>query len=156
MKSERAKPGFVKVHFRLEKDGEGYPPDDWEVMWASQTGKGLFRVDNIPFFARGVSPGDAVSVEPSGDELYFREVVERSATSVLRVFATVETEVQSLRDSLRAMNCESELSHLPRLFAVEVPASVVLQSVLAFLQSAESQGRLDYEEASVRQTNSHS
>lgn len=42
----------VKILFELEQDEDGYPPASTETLWASRAGDGLFKIDNIPFFAR--------------------------------------------------------------------------------------------------------
>jgi len=69
---------YEKVMFRLKKDADGYPPDDWESLWAYEVEPGLYSIDNVPFFTRGVSWGDVLSVEREGDELHFKEVVRPS------------------------------------------------------------------------------
>ena len=51
----------VKICFPLEPDEDGWPPVTAETLWAVELGGGLFRLDNIPFYARGVSDGDTVS-----------------------------------------------------------------------------------------------
>ena len=43
---------YEKIMFRLAKDPDGYPPDDWETLWAYEVEPGLYSIDNVPFFAR--------------------------------------------------------------------------------------------------------
>ena len=90
-----------KVLFQLQKDEDGYPPDDWESLWAFETEQGLYAIDNVPFFARGISWGDVVSVERQGDDLYFKEVVRRSDHSVLRVIVFDTSKVGEMHDMLK-------------------------------------------------------
>ena len=68
----------VKLIFELERDSDGYPPEDREGIWALPAPNGLFRLDNIPFYAMGVSDGDLVSVEERAGETFFKELVEPS------------------------------------------------------------------------------
>src|SRR5262245_13795257 len=101
---------YQKVVFRLEKDkdDDGYPPNDWETLWGVEVGPSLFRIDNIPFFVRGVSCGDLVSVNEVDGELRFDTVVERSGHSVLRVVIYDKSRVQDVREALHQMGVETE------------------------------------------------
>lgn len=60
-----------KVVFRLEQDEFGYPPTDTEIVWAYELPNGNYRVDNIPFYIRGVSSNDEISVERVDDAVFF-------------------------------------------------------------------------------------
>lgn len=142
---------YEKVFFPLHKDADGYPPDDWETLWAYEVGDGLYSLDNVPFFARGVSWGDVVSVEREGDELHFKDVVRPSAHSVLRVIVFDQSKVGEVHEALQQMNCDTEQSHIPSLLTVDVPPSVDLSEVRAFLDKGEAEGRWEYETASIRQ-----
>jgi hypothetical protein len=142
---------YEKVMFRLKKDADGYPPDDWESLWAYEVEPGLYSLDNVPFFARGVSWGDVVSGEQKGDELHFKEVVRPSDHSVLRVIVHDKSKVGEMHDKLKEMNCDTEQSHLPSLLTVDVPPTADLRKVLDFLSEGEADGRWTYEEASIRE-----
>ena len=74
---------YQKILFRLKKDADDYPPDDWESLWASETGLNLYSIDNIPFFVRGVSLNDTVSAEERDGELHFKRVENFSDHSVV-------------------------------------------------------------------------
>ncbi len=47
MKPE-SEPEHVKVLFRLEKDEDGYPPEEVESLWGILRSEGI-ELDNIPF-----------------------------------------------------------------------------------------------------------
>jgi hypothetical protein len=141
-----------KILFRLKKDADGYPPDDWESVWAYEVEPGLYSIDNVPFFARGVSWGDVVSVDRKDDELHFKEVVRPSDHSVLRVIVHDKSKVGEMHDKLKEMNCDTEQSHLPSLLTVDCPPTAELRKVLDFLNEGEADGRWTYEEASIRNT----
>jgi hypothetical protein len=140
----------VKIAFELVQDEDGYPPDRWETMWAEETEPSLYTLDNIPFFARGVSPGDVVRVRKEEGELIFDSVVSPSPSSVFRIFVLNSEGVQAARDDFKELGCESELSHLARLFAVEVPGVVDFDSVAKLLAEGTETGRWEYEEGALR------
>ncbi|MEU1503299.1 DUF4265 domain-containing protein [Streptomyces sp. NPDC005732] len=59
----------VKVHFRMEIDEDGWPPASVESLWAVDLGDGRVRLDNTPWFVRGVASGDVIRVQPDDDGL---------------------------------------------------------------------------------------
>lgn len=142
-------PHAAKVAFHLVQDADGYPPADWEHLWAHRVGESLFVLDNIPFFVRGVSLGDLVSVEHTGGLNQFREVVQPSGHSTLRVILFDTNLASGLRAKLKELGCETELSHLSNLIAVDVPSSKNLAEVRAVLTDGENSGGWEYEEAAV-------
>src|SRR5437763_1836974 len=106
---------YQKVRFELQQDEGGYPPDRWERLWAYEVEPGLYSVDNIPFFVKGVSSDDLISTELRDGELQFKNVVRPSKNSVFRVYVSDVSEVQSAREDFRGLGCESEQSHIPKL-----------------------------------------
>ncbi|MFC9157849.1 DUF4265 domain-containing protein [Streptomyces bauhiniae] len=58
---------YVKVHFRLEVDEDGWPPASVESLWAVDLGDGTVRLDNTPWFVRGVASGDIIRVDADHD-----------------------------------------------------------------------------------------
>jgi hypothetical protein len=73
-------PGQAKVLFRLEKDEDGYPPEEVESLWGFLRKDGI-ELDNIPFFAKGVALGDVVAARKAPDgALEFQSVVRRGDT----------------------------------------------------------------------------
>ncbi len=106
--------------FEPEQDEEGYPPGKWETLWARpEKQKGQYRIDNIPFYVRGISSGDVVAAEYNDNQLQFACLVSPSPNSVFRLYFAEETDMQSTRDAFRGLNCESELSNIPKLVAIE-------------------------------------
>ncbi|MHB1551121.1 MAG: DUF4265 domain-containing protein [Vulcanimicrobiaceae bacterium] len=71
---------MVKIVFPLQEGPA-------ETMWADDLGNGLYRIDNIPWFAYDVSLHDVVSVRYlDGDPRpYFDKVVSPSGTMTYRV-----------------------------------------------------------------------
>jgi hypothetical protein len=141
---------YQKVSFELEQDEYGYPPDRWERLWASEVEPGLYCIDNIPFYVKGISSGDVVSANGDGEELIFKELIRPSTNSVVRLYVSDVAEVQAVRDSFRALGCESELSNLPKLVAVEIPGDVSFDPVVTLLKDGAASERWEYEEGVLR------
>ena len=142
--------GYQKVYFHLQQDEDGYPPQEWESLWAKEIEPGLFQIDNIPFFVQDVSDEDVVSTEVRDGELHFKQLIRLSGHSVLRVLLYDVKDVDWLRGELRKIGCSSELSHIACLISVGVPPTASLDLVRQFLDQGEKEERWGYEEASIR------
>ena len=128
---------YFRVMFPLIRDADGYPPADNEVLWATKTDRGMFRLDNIPFYARGVSCGDIVAVEESerGPQR-FRAIVKPSKHSTIRVVLAkscpdcrpIGERMSDLRRKFRVLGCDTEANY-PGFFAIDVPSSVKLSEL---------------------------
>jgi len=141
----------AKVLFKLEKDADDYPPDDWESLWAKEVGNGgLYCIDNIPFFIRGISLGDIVLVQKLNKELRFDRIIEPSTHSVLRVILFEMENLAALKKQISSFGCEWEAAHIDGLIAIDVPGTVTIEAVLDYLKAGEDEGLWSYEEASLR------
>ena len=138
----------VKVLFRLDVVDD-WPPVDVEGMWATPVGEGRYRIDNIPFHALGVSDQDVVAAEP-GDEpgIWFREVIEPSEFSTIRVVVSKNEDKQPARDLFKEMGCDSEGLETS-MFALSIPR-VSLDKAMTEIRAGEASGRWDWEEGVVR------
>jgi hypothetical protein len=58
---------FVKVVFELPRDKDGWPPAASEGLWAIPVSPDVVRLDNTPFFVRGVAAGDLIRVHREAD-----------------------------------------------------------------------------------------
>jgi hypothetical protein len=150
--------GRVKVLFDLKRDADGYPPADVEGLWAEPLGDGLFRIDNVPFFAKGIGCEDVVAAAAdSQGELRYGSLVRPSTHSTLRVIVFREgpdsrplaDRVADLRRRLVGVGCSTELSHIPGLVAVDAD-SVSVSKALGVLRSGEEAHLWEYEEAVIR------
>lgn len=139
-----------KILFHLEKDEDEYPPDDWESLWAFNTGNELYSIDNIPFYIRGLSFGDIVSVSKKNGELFFEQIEKFSDHSVLRVIVFEKENNEDLRKSMSKFGCDFEGSNIEGFTAFDVPPIVNFNDVVRFLQEGENRRLWEYEEASVR------
>jgi hypothetical protein len=141
---------YKKIVFELEQDENGYPPDRWESLWAVETEPGLYRVDNIPFFVKGISSEDLVTAKSDDEELIFTALIRPSSNSVFRLYVSDAAIVPVVRENFLALGCESELSHLPKLVAIEIPGRVNFDPVANLLAEGEGDGRWQYEEGVLR------
>ena len=69
---------------------------------------------------------------------------------MIRLYVSNVSEVQKARDEFRALGCESELSHIPKLIAIEVPSNVSFAPVADLITEGQDTGRWDYEEGVLR------
>jgi len=118
----------VRFLFKLEKEEEDYPPVDYERLWARPLGEGLFEIDNIPFFVRGISAGDVVAAQSGDGEMVFSELVRASVSSTLRIIVFDATQVQGVRRRLQELGCSTELN-VSKMLGVDVPSRIDLQAV---------------------------
>lgn len=147
-----------KIWFKIEQDDDGYPPVQIESVWATPAGGNLFRLENVPFFAKGVSFKDEVSISEGPDgRKWYADVVLPSGHSTVRVIVyrnadsqPLEERVGELRQRFIERGCITELSHLPGLFAVDVPPSLPLETVRPLLEEGAALEAWDYEEANLR------
>ncbi len=148
----------IKVLFEINRDEDGYPPADIEHLWAESLGNNLFKIDNVPFFVKGISCEDIIEAfADSKGDLRYRSLVKQSTHSTLRVIVfrdspdarTLEERVADLRKQLERVGCSTELSHLPGLVAVDMDIAVT-SNALETLQAGEKADLWEYEEAALR------
>lgn len=120
-----------------------------ESVWARPVTDG-YQIDNIPFYAREIALGDVVRATSDIDgSLRFRSLVRPSGHSTVRLWFAKgkEKNVSAVREELRKMNCSSEQSDLPRLIAIDIPATVKYEQVRKFFIDGEKTELFEYEEA---------
>ena len=140
----------LKVLVRLEQDEDGYPPFAVEGLWASRHTSGALILDNIPFFARGVAPGDSLDVENQGSETWLKQVVSSGGASVFRIRAATEADLGRIREELLDLGLPSEVDSKLLLVAVEVPINADIRPLLNYLVEGQESARFDFEEAALR------
>ena len=139
-----------KMTFILIKNEDGYPPDDTETMWVENLGNGKYRIDNIPFYIKDISPDDIIEGDCSTGRLFFKKLIKKSNISVIRVVFFNINKSDDVMDNLVKNGCRWEGSHLSNLYSVEIPDSGNLKKIKNFLDAQSSYGILDYEDASIR------
>ncbi|MFK0169082.1 DUF4265 domain-containing protein [Streptomyces sp. NPDC090306] len=128
----------VKIHFRLDVGEDDWPPASVESLWAVDLGDGQVRLDNVPFFVRGVACGDVVAVRPDGDgQLWAGEIVRRSENCTVRLIVTRDGGSAAARQGvLRAfdrLGVEGEGIERFGMVALDVPPAADLGKVRKLL-----------------------
>lgn len=136
--------GHVKVFFEVPSAGSDEL--ETESLWAIPYGDG-FKLDNIPFYAKGVALEDVISAEKIDGCLFSKELLESSGHSTIRLWFSDDINIDSERAVLKSMGCDSEVSDQPRLVAVDIPPNVQYEKIKEYLDAGESEGKWDYQEA---------
>ena len=107
-----------------------------ETAWAKHLGGNRYRLDNIPFFAYGISEGDVVEAEPQAKGFpLVKRVVGKSGNRTVRVFferGSKTLPAQALLSELRKLGCSWELA-TESLVCMTVPPAASLDRVAAIL-----------------------
>lgn len=141
----------IKVLFHLEQDEDGYPPFSIEGLWCKKTENGTYIVDNVPFYAYGISLGDEICATKEDGEYHFQSIVNPSGNSTLRVHFNDER-MPIVKSKFLDMGCELEVSNLPSFISINVPSGVSLKAVEDTLNNMENEyDELGYEHGSIRQ-----
>lgn len=117
--------------------------DDVETLWADPLGDGLYRLDNLPWYAYRVSLGDVVEARPNETgQLEMVRIVRKSGNRTLRVILAIgETdrawtfESRQTIERLQAFGCSHEGANKV-LVALNAPAAVDLTAVADLLTSS--------------------
>ena len=141
-------PEQCRLLLRIPQEEDGLTPFSVERVWVSPREDGTFEIDNIPFFSYDVAVGDIVRAEEEDGDLFFDEVVQASGNSVIRVKLYAEAERKPLYAELQALGCDVEA--FGTLVAVNIPAQVAYEPVLAFLTQGQEDDRWGVEEALIR------
>ena len=108
-----------------------------ETLWADPVGPDLYRLDNSPFWAYGVSWHDVVEAHPDPDGmLRMTRVVEKSGHRTVRVFMQpgidASPEAKAVMDGVRELGASYEGMN-PTYLAIDIPPSVELMRVADYL-----------------------
>jgi hypothetical protein len=144
----------VKVVFELEQDEDNWPPVSAESAWATPLGSDEYRLENVPWFARGYAFGDIVAAEPDVDGIpQVRRQVSWSGRYTVRVIplgGDDDGQVQAIIDDfvLLGADCEGALPSFS-LVALDIPPTARVAEIKALLVEGEGEGRWGYEEGCV-------
>jgi len=121
-----------------------------ETMWAEiiDLEKGLFKLDNIPFFGPLIATDDIFYAEYDDTEERFmhRKTIQNSGNSIVQV-AVLEKDFDKeiIREKLKAINCLSEGLN-ETFFAAEIAKDVDYSLVRSLLTEYESQDIIEFAE----------
>lgn len=145
----------VKVRFAFERDADGWPPAESEGLWAERVEGDLYRLDNTPWFARGVAAEDVIEVRPgAGGVLWFAQVRERGGRIVVRVIPRGDGPLggdrQGVLDAFEPLGVTGEgMSSPVNMVALDIGPDAPLSAVKSLLVTGEADGRWYYEEGCI-------
>jgi hypothetical protein len=130
-----------------------------ETMWAIivDKSKGLYKIDNVPFYASSLSSGDIIFAEYDEDEsmLTYRNTVEYSGNSTIRIVGLDKSSnLSDLVTELQQMGCLIERMN-DRYLAVEVPKEIAYHPIKTKLEELEKTELIGYEESCLSSCHSY-
>lgn len=140
---------YVKILFRFHSDI--FDEEIVETMWAEivDGSKGLYKLDNIPFYVPSVASDDIVFAEfdEAEESLCYRSRVKFSENSTIQVVLMDDTKnVNLIRDSFGELGCISEKIN-GSYFSMEIPADVNYKSIKLILDDLKQKEIIDYAES---------
>ncbi|MER5875056.1 DUF4265 domain-containing protein [Streptomyces sp. NPDC001910] len=144
---------YVKVHFRLEVEGD-WPPASVESLWAVDQGDGVVRLDSIPWFVRGVACGDVMATETDDEGVHWAgEMVRRSENCTVRLIVFRDggsrDARQSVLDAFQELGVDGEGIERFGMVALDVPPAADLAKVRHLLDRGVAEEWWDVEEGCV-------
>jgi len=137
-------------HVKILFEHNNTPENEYgiESAWAIPVGEN-FKLDNILFYAPEYSLGDVVSVEGRNGELFVTGLVQESGHSTVRVILSNKESVAPLREQLKKLGCDSEISDVPILISVDIPPEVDYSVIKNLLVEGENLSKWSYEESCI-------
>lgn len=144
----------VKLHFHLEVDEDGWPPASVESLWAVDLGDGTVRLDNTPWFVRGVASDDIIRVEVDEDGVWWAsETVRASDNCTIRLIVLKDggsaAARQSVLETFHRLGTTGEGIEQFSMVALDVPPTADLARIRKLLKHGESKGWWHWEEGCV-------
>ena len=144
----------IQVGIRLDRDS--WHGADSEGIWTRLVkplaDKAIVEVDNIPFFTKGLSLGDKISVVFTHGRVALDAIVERGGHSTYRVFVESQSiEASKMLDTIKAMGCDWERTKFNggELYALDIPPEVDICKVYEILEKGQREGIWLFEEGYV-------
>ena len=139
---------YVKILFRYFSS----VLDEWtvETMWAKivDAGKGLYKLDSIPFYGPLAASDDIIFAEYDNDEerLTYKRTIEYSGNSIVTVVIMDKTyDINTIRDIFKNLGCLSERVN-DAYFSMEVLAEKDYRPIKQKLTELEEKGIIVYAE----------
>ena len=141
----------IKILFKLKKDSDGYPPVDWESIWATQINYNNCIINNLPFYIYDLSFGDTISFNKLNDEFYFDKLINKSSYSLIRVYCKNKDVMEKLKLELELQKCKWEYSNTFSLASIAIPKDVFLKDVEIVISKYKNYDFIEYEIACNRE-----
>ncbi|MFD9573193.1 DUF4265 domain-containing protein [Streptomyces sp. NPDC059982] len=144
----------VKVHFRMDIGEYGWPPASVESLWAVELGDGTVRLDNTPWFVRGVASGDIIQVELDGEGVRWAgETVRASENCTIRLIVLKDGGSAAARQSaleiFHKLGTTGEGIERYGMVALDIPPEADLPRIQKLLEHGAVEGWWHWEEGCV-------
>ncbi len=121
-----------------------------ETLWAETINKekGLYKVDNIPFYGANFSSDDIVFAEYDRNEerLTFRKVIEFSGNSTIQVIIiNNKVNINEIRAIFNNLECISEALN-DKYFVIEIPTKINYKPIFIKLIDLEEKEIISFAE----------
>jgi len=138
----------VKILFQFHSDI--FDEEMVETMWAKTVdkNKGLYKLDNIPFYAPLVASDDIVFAEFDEQQqmLTYRRTIEFSGNSTIQVVLIDKSkDINSIRKMFEELGCVSEKVN-DGYFSMEIPALIDYKFIKGKLDNLEQNDIIGYAE----------
>lgn len=126
-----------------------------ETLWTEiiDAEKGLYKINNIPFYGPEFSSDDIVFAEFDVDEerITFRNVVEYSGNSTIQIIILDKDQnVQNLRNEFKELGCETEGTG-SNYFVMEVLYEQNYSPIFKKLTELETAEKISFAEPNISQ-----
>jgi hypothetical protein len=144
----------VKVIFELQRDGDGWPPAGSEGLWAVPITPDMVRLENTPFFVRGVANGDLIRVRRGDDgALEATERLQWSGYCTIRIIVfrngPLSGSLQRALDLFAPLGVTGEGIERFGMVALDIPPGAEIAAVKRLLREGEQDGWWEYEEGCI-------
>ncbi|MCL9828163.1 DUF4265 domain-containing protein [Ralstonia solanacearum] len=139
------------------------PEDAWhkfssELLWAEALEDGTMRILNIPFFAKGLSIGDVISIRIESEGIFFNSIVSSGGHSTYRLIRNESVDDETFKQmwsGLAELGCtyESFLIGPTYMYAIDVPPSADVRNVYSLLEAGEKDEIWDFDEGNYAGSN---
>ncbi|WP_328393700.1 DUF4265 domain-containing protein [Nocardia sp. NBC_00416] len=138
----------------MDIDEDGWPPASVESLWAVNLVDGTARLENTPWFVRGVANGDIVTVELDDEGvLWAGETVQRSRNCTIRLIVLKDDGSAAARQSVleifHRLGATGEGLERYRMVALDVPPEANLSKIRELLEHGEEMKWWHWEEGCV-------
>lgn len=146
---------LFKVYFKLEIDNDGYPPVSEESIWAKEISGNLCEIDNIPFYAKGISYKDIICVERGENNNYYKSLYKSSGNSTIRIIFFNSKKIDCIINKLEKSGCTWEQGETKDFFSINIPIDIDEKPILEILKNGLLYNDLDYEESNISYNQEH-
>ena len=140
---------MAKVSFRFYNDV--LDRDEVETLWTDVVDKekGLYRLNNIPFFVKSFASEDIVHAELINDELVVTGLVEASGNSTINIIFFNNEIKEGLLNRILELGADYEgmESVIKGYYSLHIPKDVDYQPIKALLLEMEEKEELSFREA---------